>query len=265
MAELELTIQKILIASNTPDNEDESHACSNINASFNNQLDQDEKRLAKIRNDLVNEEYEKVILDFLPSSRVDCKDIRTLIDQVLSGGPMERHLEVLCIGISALQLFVGINWTGKCCKKVNLILKELCNFNDINTKLMQKVLAEDVNGESVESVCKALELLYLAHLCFFGKTVKNCFADNWSIQWWQLRFLCVNQQIITEKSDVIYQKTLEIINNIEQYIDEPHRLERCVAENGTYSAVKYRTFYYLEASSFYASYFDVANMTKVII
>ena len=263
MEELELTIQKILTSSVPLASQNQMQTSCNGSVSTNTQLNQYEEKLATIREHLSNQEYEKVILDFLSSSKADSSDLCEVVDHVLSEGPMERHLEILCVGISALQLFVCSNWTGKESKETKGVQKELSEFNDVNRKSINKILAEDVAGESVESVCKLLELLYLAYVCLFEKTVKNSFADNWSIQWWQLRFLCANQQIVTEKSDVIYQKTLQSIKTIEKYLEEPQRIEPSEVHNGEISATTYQTFFYLEASSFYATYFDVANMTKV--
>ena len=263
MDELELTIQKILTSSEPLTSQNHRQTSGNVSASTNMQLNQYEEKLATIREHLLTQEYEKVILDFLSSCKAYPSDLCEVVDHVLSEGPMERHLEVLCVGISALQLFVCSNWTGKESKETLSVQKTLCKFKDVNKKSMNKILAEDVAGESVESVCKLLELLYLAYLCLFEKTVKNSFAENWSIQWWQLRFLCVNQQIVTERSDVIYQKTLQSIKNIEKYLQEPLRIEPSEIHNGEISATTYQNFFYLEASSFYATYFDVANMTKV--
>ena len=257
MAELELTFQRMLVSSKTS-----NPRGNNMNDTFDQRVDQHEKKLYQIRGSLINEDYEKVVKDFLSCANMAVKDLRLLVDNVLSEGPLERHLELISVGISALQLFVGANWTGRGINESTRIQKVLNEFTDVNTKSLNKIFAENVSGESVEPVCKDLEVLYLAYLCLFGHTIKNSFNDNWATQWWQLRFLCVNQQIITEKSDAIYQKTLKIISILEKNLQETQKTG--MNENENDAKRTYHIFFNLEVSAFYATYFDIANMTKVI-
>ena len=263
MAELELTIERMLTSSNHPKNFDQKSSAAKEKCLSDQHFTEHEKRLSELRELLSNEKYETVITNFLECSGRDSNDLRTYIDAVLSEGPMERHLEILCVGISALQLFVGINWTGKANK--DIIRDAFGNFFDLTLKFMNKILVEDVNGESVEPACKELELLYLANLCLFGSSAKNTFDKNWSIQWWQLRYLCVNQQILTERSDIIFQQTLITIDSIENDLEKPLTIKEPDVETKNESVRMYKTFFNLEVSSFYAYYFDVANMTKVNI
>ena len=257
MAELELTFQRMLVSSK-PSN----LSGINMNDTFDQRVDEHEKKLYQIRDSLINEDYERVVQDFLSCTSMAFKDLSLIVDNVLSEGPLERHLELISVGISALQLFVGVNWTGRGINESTCIQKVLNEFIDVNTKSLNKIFAENVSGESVEPVCKDLELLYLAYLCLFGHTIKNSFNDNWATQWWQLRLLCVNQQIITEKSDAIYQKILKLISKLEKNLHETQKIEMNGNENDARRT--YHTFFNLEVSAFYATYFDIVNMTKVI-
>ena len=69
--------------------------------------------------DLSEENYEKVVREFfhenLPN---DGLYDSAVVDTILANSPIERHWEVIIVGISALQLFVEINWTGRDSKDV---------------------------------------------------------------------------------------------------------------------------------------------------
>ena len=132
MEELKLTIQKILTSSVPLASQNQGQTSTNVSVSTNTQFNQYEEKLATIREHLLNQEYEQVILNFLSSSKADSTDLCEVVDHVLSEGPMERHLEILCVGISALQLFVCSNWTGKESKETQGVQKELFEFNDVN-------------------------------------------------------------------------------------------------------------------------------------
>ena len=129
---------------------------------------------------LSNENYEGVVNEFLYCNNYPNTFDSATVNSILEEGPMERHLEVISVGVSALQLFVQINWTGK---KYNGASALFCNSTlmDIPKENVNKILIHDVNGEEGESVCKNIELLYIAILCLLGKgSCQNVFADSWS-------------------------------------------------------------------------------------
>ena len=260
MASLEESLKKMLICSHTPVTAQEL----SINGETKVTMDKKynfENSIDIITDYLSNENYEEVIIEFLKGIKHPNTINQATVDSVLEEGPLERHLEVISVGVSALQLFVQINWTGK---QTNGDSELFANrmLSDIPKETIRKFLIEDVNGEEVESVCKNIELLYIAILCLLGKgSGHNVFLDRWSMQWWQLRCLCVHQQVLTEKSDAIYHNALKLIDKIEKNIQL--LVKKQLPENGCQLPEHSVGLFNLEVSSFYASYFDVANMAKV--
>ena len=271
MADLEESLQKLLISSQYSDilptliDNNGEDVNNTIEEQF---VSEDSKILKAIDSFLLNEDYEKVISDFFKRLTNYPKTLDpSLVDSILADGPMERHLEVLSVGVAALQLFVQINWAGKHCLEDTQVKSLMSEYSYIPKEIRMQVLVETVNGEGVESVVKNTELLFIAIVCLIGRgNVENVFKDSWSIQWWQLRCLYVHQQILTEKSDVIYQEALRLIEKIERYF-QANLLNfegKVMSANRKNESVKLYTAYLsLEVSAFYGNYFDVTNMTKV--
>ena len=193
MADLEEALQNLLICSRNSDMVPPLNDVSgedNANSPIEKHLlSVDSNILKVISNYLLNEDYEKVINDFFKRLTSYPKSLDPdLVDSILGDGPMERHLEVLSVGVAALQLFVQINWTGRNCLE-DTEVKSLTNeFSNIPTVIRNQVLVEAVNGEGVESVVKNPELLFIATVCLMSRgNVENVFQSSWSVQWWQLR------------------------------------------------------------------------------
>ena len=261
MARLEESLQKMLICSNN------TRTAEDISPKdgMKNKLDNSTAQISLdiITDHLLNGDYEMVLGGFLKRHNYPKTISPETIDSILTEGPLECHLEIICVGVSALQLFVEINWTGKTnCRYSDLELSTL--LSDVSKETVDELLIDDVNGEDFESISgeTTVELLYIAILCLLGKVkCKNVFIDNWSLQWWQLRCLCVHQQILTEKSDAIYESTIQLIDKLETHFQLLS--EKDLPEKRVQLPEAYLSIFNLEVSSFYANYFDVTNMAKV--
>ena len=260
MASIEECLQKMLICAHRP------ATAHKLSTKDEMKTERDTKYTFEISTDIItdyllNENYEGVIIEFLKGIKYPNTINSATVDSILGEGPLERHLEVISVGVSALQLFVQINWTGKQNIEDSALLTNSM-LSDIPKKTLHKFLIEEVNGEEVESVCKNIELLYIAILCLLCKgSVQNVFVDSWSVQWWQLRCLCVHQQVLTEKSDALYHNSLILIEKIEKHFQLP--AEKKLPEKRSQLPESYMGFFNLEVSSFHASYFDVTKMAKV--
>ena len=259
MMELEECLQKLLICARDHDwtKEDISKTQSEIVNSRN--ISSDNSASSEIRSCLYNQNYEKILLDFFESASIKNRNMEMdLVDSILADGPMDCHLEVIGVGIAALQIFVQINWTGKS----NPHKLENRNWIDLSKSSLNELLVNAVNGEGLESVPKHIEYLYLAVTCLIRKgRVQNAFQDSWSVKWWQLRCLSVHQQILVEKSDVIYKDSLKIIEQIEKRFNDFQKQQKCNDMN--LPTQLHMIYFYIEVSYFYSNYYDVPNMTKV--
>ena len=218
---------------------------------------------------LLNEDYEKVLAEFFKYVIREKKTLDSqLIDELLAEGPIERHLEVISVGIAALQMFVQINWTGKKSFKDSELSTLTNEFSCISKEFQNRVLVESVRGESVESIVENPELLICAIICLLHKgNCQNAFEDSWSVNWWKLRCLSIHQQILSEKSDVIYKEALRTVEEVENYFESKTNKDcKFMGPNIVKESMKdYIMYFNLEVSAFYASYFDVTNMTKVTL
>ena len=71
---------------------------------------------------------------------------------------------------------------------------------------------------------------------------------------------------MTEKSDVIYKKALRTVEQLENYFETKTNKDYKICPNiGKESMKLYIMYFNLEVSAFYATYFDVTNMTKVTL
>ena len=218
---------------------------------------------------LLNEDYEKVLADFFKYLNREHKTFDShLIDDLLAKGPIERHLEIISVGVSALQMFVQVNWTGKKSFDDSELGTLTNEFSCISKEFRNQVLVESVKGESVESAVENLELLIFAVICLLPKgNFQNAFEDSWSVKWWQLRCLSIHQQVMTEKSDVIYKEALRTVEHLENYFETKTNKDcKLMCPNiGKESMKLYMMYFNLEVSACYATYFDVTNMTKVTL
>ena len=261
MMELEECLQKLLICAPDHDwtKEDIPNTQSGIVNSRN--TSSDISASSEIRSCLYNQNYEKILLDFFESAGIKDRNIELeLVDSILADGPMDYHLSVIGVGIAALQIFVQINWTGKS----NPQELENRNWIELSKSSLNELLVNAVNGEGLESVPKHIEYLYLAVTCLIRKgRVQNAFQDSWSVKWWQLRCLSVHQQILIEKSDVIYKDSLEIIERIEKRFSDFQKQQKLLCNDMNSPTQLHMIYFYIEVSYFYSNYYDVPNMTKV--
>ena len=218
---------------------------------------------------LLNEDYEKVLAEFFKYVICEKKTFDSqLIDDLLAEGPIERHLEVISVGISALQMFVKINWTGKKSFKDSELSTLTNEFSCISKEFQNRVLVESVRGESIESTVENPELLIFANICLLHKgNFQNAFEDSWAVNWWKLRCLSIHQQIMTEKSEVIYKEALTTVEELENYFETKTNKDcKFMGPDIAKESMKHYIMYFnLEVSAFYASYFDITNMTKVTL
>ena len=289
VAEMEMTLQELLISSRTSQLLDvpstaEQHGiavaeklASNGNGKSGQPQLGNTDIYKTVMPDLTEENYEKVIRAFfLEHLNNEGLFDSCVVDTILADGPVLRHWEVIIIGVSCLQLFVEINWTGK----VGGNLLNAVGKNQTSLRVCTSDwLVDAVNGESVESVAKDPELLALAILCLFKKgNIRNVWENSWVVKWWQLRCLCVHQQVLTERTDKIYEEAIELITWLEGHMEvkgtpwhpfavkgesEENIPKKLLFSNDEEKRKLFQVYLNLEIVSFYAHYFDVTSMIKV--
>ncbi|KAJ3155392.1 hypothetical protein HDU86_004294 [Geranomyces michiganensis] len=110
----------------------------------------------------------------------------------------ERQLEILCIGVASLYVFMQNGWTGPPLEIEGAdILPEACRAakSELRAKAMQS-LVED--GEEVYALTTAPLFLVFA-LAIFGSA--SSFSDVKSASWWRARSLLMQQKILDNPAD----------------------------------------------------------------
>ncbi|XP_046664658.1 tetratricopeptide repeat protein 27 [Homalodisca vitripennis] len=182
------------------------------------------------------------------------EDLKGNIQEYLnSQGDKTKHYEVLCLGVSSLQLFVQVNWTGPPdCIKYNpplqFLRKSLVNGDDCSeSEWMDKLSTELVlDGEAISPNIQNLELLLVA------RAVLNAsFEEIVSAKWWRLRCLMIHQQVLEERSPIIYSQLKDLLQQLSE-------CESVVTSSALSAQLQ------LEAASLWFHYSHVSNAGEAV-
>jgi len=192
---------------------------------------------------LHNDQRWKELFRHLEKGPDDPDALGQLLDRFLDDG-VEHHWEVVAVGVAALQLFVGLNWTQTSpVKSVNNDdddtteeTEETVKEFTVNPQLLDRVLIDEVSGESLDVMVRRPELLFLAKLLLGnGVKVNNAFADDWVVSWWNLRAICVHFKVISQHSYPLYDRGNDVIAKLNS-TDFPEKIygARCAIETSLF-------------------------------
>eukprot|EP00794_Sanderia_malayensis_P020604 gene20604-22637_t len=120
-----------------------------------------------------------------------------------------RHGSLVNLGIVCLKLFVSENWTGpelfhkKMPENVQFLLSK--EFSELASKDLQ------CNGEVINTCCKGPGLFWLAYFILVEIIEKLDHSKDSII--WTLRCIAVYQELLDEKSSMLNEKFLSLIEN----------------------------------------------------
>ncbi|XP_060070565.1 tetratricopeptide repeat protein 27-like [Ylistrum balloti] len=124
------------------------------------------------------------------------------------------ELELLCVAISCLQLFVQGNWTGPPLQSIpSDHLPQIFSAPQQLKKLHNYVLEElSMDGEPVYDKCLRIELLFMAR--FLLLECRENFKNLQTADWWLLRCISVQQQVLDDRSPTLKETTLDLLDKV---------------------------------------------------
>nr|XP_039248400.1 tetratricopeptide repeat protein 27-like [Styela clava] len=146
------------------------------------------------------------------TSMEDIYQLKFLARQYLTDDDesLRKEIEILCYGVSCLQLFVINNWTGPESSDLTSLL--FTNFDSVDIK--ERILQElDVDGENVYALIADPILLYIAMILF---QQFDLFHHLQTAKWWCLRYISIHQQLIPERSPTLHELSKALIQNFSQ-------------------------------------------------
>ncbi|XP_033115821.1 tetratricopeptide repeat protein 27-like [Anneissia japonica] len=127
---------------------------------------------------------------------------------------IDREIDVLCIGISLLNLFVQNNWTGPAtkCQPTDFLSKGLSNKAEELKAFCKEALSS--NSVPVYPLLDYPEYLLLAKVILVQcrPLLKSCQTSDW----WAMRCLWIQQQLMDEKSPEIHEQIMNLRESIFQ-------------------------------------------------
>ncbi|CAL1534608.1 unnamed protein product [Lymnaea stagnalis] len=123
-----------------------------------------------------------------------------------------RHLSVLILGASCLQLFVQNNWLGPPTSKQPLeFFHEY--FHDKTVDIEKESLQEmSVDGETSYPGAKFLIYLYLAKVILLE--CRSFFSLNQTWDWWLARCLLIQQGLLSERCPTLKATVMELLDDL---------------------------------------------------
>ncbi|XP_030854836.1 tetratricopeptide repeat protein 27 [Strongylocentrotus purpuratus] len=193
-----------------------------------NSFELDKEEVRKFLLSMLNGDYEEVMTSVITShilARTPDQDIAEQISRNITDfvaqhqHPREkvfRQFLVACVGISSLQLFVQNNWTGPLTSKpvmdrVSESLLFLQKDKHVQSLAKSTLCPEDC---SIYPLVCLPELLLIAR-CILVES-SNHVALCKTADWWRLRCLWVQQQVLDERSPQLYDLILPLINSIRE-------------------------------------------------
>ena len=165
------------------------------------------------------------------------KQLESVLTEHLNSLHLEGKWELFGKMIACLQLFVQINFTGR--------LEEKSNHNLVTEKLAQSL---QLDGENVVPVVKNLELFLLPKVFFnLGTQIEPLFCTL-AFKWWKFRCLWVHQQLLEERSEIIFNEVEALLEVIDT---------SCLNTQG-------KVHFALEKSTFFMGYFHVNKIKDAV-
>ncbi|KAG1972670.1 tetratricopeptide repeat protein [Pimephales promelas] len=126
----------------------------------------------------------------------------------------DRETALLALAVGCLKLFAQSNWTGPPVElHISDFLPEALLQNSEPAALNMAVLSSlQLDGESVYSLVSNPLLLLLTRVIFV-----NCGAKLETLQllpWWTLRYVALHQQILEERSPLLFNLALSCIEKV---------------------------------------------------
>ncbi|KAG8232677.1 hypothetical protein J437_LFUL009923, partial [Ladona fulva] len=172
------------------------------------------------------------------------------VEKYLTQGSMDRQLDVLAVGIACIQEFIQANWTGPPVEESSILdlcpfLKEFPNREDVCGCLV-------LDGESVAPRVVLPHLLVAARaaLCINEWRL----SDLKSRGWWCMRYLFLHQQVLEEKSPMIYNALRKSLKELP--------CQEIFTENASSGILK--ALIDVECALVYLYYFDVQKANECL-
>jgi hypothetical protein len=159
------------------------------------------------------------------------------ISDVYDKSDLDQRWEVLAIGVASLQLFVEVNWTG---------LEAVTDWPEAGFAAKNLTL----DGEEICPVVQNLGLFVLAKAILTLKTTEDGVMTSTASKWWQFRSLWIHQQLLEEKSEVIFKEAKSLLSNLDIAQDKSKHVQ---------------IHFWLEVATFWLSYFDINAIRDAVI
>ena len=163
--------------------------------------------------------------------------------------------------IACLQLFVEINFTGR------QELETLTSVK-ITDSIFQSI---SLDGENLFPAIKNLELFILAKSFFNSTLPKVSMFNSLAFKWWKFRCLWIHQQLIQEKSEMIFNEANVLLQNIElNDMNEKAKIGKCdffpwppFSFSLTINKIFFSEFN-LEVATFFMNYFHINKIRDAV-
>lgn len=178
-----------------------------------------------------SKEYQKVLGKKLADFQT-FDEFKNFLGDVYINSKLEQRLEIMAIAVANLQEFVQVNFTGR---------PEIeCDDTQVPW-LVSSVL---LDGETLSPVVKNLEKFVIARN-FLSIEHQDHVVSSLAVKWWKSRCLWVHQELLEERSEIIFKEAREIYDNMNlDSMNEEGQIQ-----------------FHLEVATFNLKYFDI-NLIK---
>ncbi|XP_062600384.1 tetratricopeptide repeat protein 27-like [Saccostrea cucullata] len=140
------------------------------------------------------------------------ENVKRIITQTDTQTTAECELEILCVAIACLQIFVCQNWLGPLACFTDELINIISDSNNVDQcrkEICQEMMCD---GEEVYSLCRGIEFLFIAQCVLAG-----CQTHTQSLQtveWWTLRSVYIYQQILEDKCASLREQVHALIDTV---------------------------------------------------
>lgn len=138
------------------------------------------------------------------------KNVKDFLDNSPNQDDQQKRLfQVLCFGISCLELFIQNNWTGPGSDIKPSDILPSCWTPEEKLKEVKKFTTESLNQEdaTIYSLCTHPEFMLLASYILVESS--TAWSSLESLDWWSLRCLWFHQKILDDRCPLLYEKIME--------------------------------------------------------